>query len=161
MTAAHSDGIARRPSSNQLAAIAPRSIVRSPPNSGTPESARRSTGASDVSRSRAVLASAIRMGLASRRPAVHGTWGRLRAFRQTDVASERGEAGYGGIKLQFDGPGRPMALLADDNFGFAMHFVGLRQPFREFFAIGFQRFAHLVVVLFAINEQNHVGVLLD
>src|SRR6185295_1359612 len=165
MTAAHSDGIARRPSSNQLATIAPRSIVRIPPVSGTSESALRSAGASDTSRSRAVLASAIRRGLAARRPPVHGTSGHLggclHALRQTGLARERGEACYRCVELQFDSTCRPMALLADDDFGFAMHFVGLRQPFREFFAIGFQRLAHLMVVLFTIDEQNHVGVLLD
>ena len=36
-----------------------------------------------------------------------------------------------------------------------------RQPFGEFLAVGFQRLAHLVVVFLAVDEQHHVGVLLD
>src|SRR5450759_45179 len=67
----------------------------------------------------------------------------------------------GAFELQFDRAGRAVALLADDDLGPAVHLFALRQPFREFLAVGLQRLAHLVIVLVAEYEQHHVGVLFD
>src|SRR5664279_4779146 len=53
----------------------------------------------------------------------------------------------GAFELQFDRAGRAVALLADDDLGPAVHLFALRQPFREFLAVGLQRLAHLVIVL--------------
>src|SRR5262249_14455184 len=101
-------------------------------------------------------------GLAAWAAAVHegGRW-LLRSLRQPVFSRERGETGDRRIELQFDSAGGPVTLFADDDFRLAVHLVGVRQPFREFFPVGFQRFAHLVVIFLTINEQNNVGVLLD
>ena len=83
------------------------------------------------------------------------------SFREVSVAGEIAEAGELALEGQLHRACWAMALLADDHFGFAVYLVSLRQPFGELFAIGFQRLSHLMVILFAIDEQNHVGILLD
>src|SRR5262249_50947963 len=135
MTAAHSDGVARRPRSCQLATIAARLTVKMPPVCS--DSMRRPAGMASAGKSdcRAVSALDMMLGLAARSPPVHA--GSYLTFRQTACTGQRGEPGYCGIELQFDGSGGSMALLANNDFSLAMHFVCFCQPLRELFAIGF------------------------
>ena len=74
---------------------------------------------------------------------------------------EIGKACDGGVELQFDGADRAVALLADDHFGLPLNALTFGQPFGEFFAVRFERLAHLVVIFLAEHEQHDVGVLLD
>ena len=86
---------------------------------------------------------------------------RLNALGQALFAHQRGEARDRGLELQLDRAGRAMALLADDDFGLAVHLVPLGLPFGEFLAAARPRLAHQVVIFLAEDEQHHVGVLLD
>ena len=72
-----------------------------------------------------------------------------------------GETRHRRVELQFDGPRRAVALLADDHLGLAVYALALREPFGEFLAIGLGRFAHLMIVFFTEDEDHHVGVLFD
>src|ERR1700676_79231 len=72
-----------------------------------------------------------------------------------------GEPGHHRIELQLDGAGWSMTLLTDDQLGLAVVLVSFRQPFDELLPIRFRRLAHLMIVLLAEHEHDHVGVLLD
>ena len=63
-------------------------------------------------------------------------------------------------KLQLHRAGRAVALLADDHFGAAVHLLHLLLP-REVLGRAFLGLLVLEVVLLAIDEEHHVGVLLD
>src|SRR6185312_10584286 len=157
MTAAHSDGMARRDNVCQLAAIAPRLMVSTPPASlaGGPEvSTSSGTGRGSVADMALVIAPRPRAVHAARMLRSH-------AVRQVVLACERGETRDRAVELQFDGAGRAVALLADDHFGFAVHLVRFRHPFRELLTVGLHRLAHLVIIFLAKQEHHHVGVLLD
>src|SRR5208337_184032 len=52
----------------------------------------------------------------------------LADFRERVFPSQRAEPGHLGVELQLDGSGRPVALLADDDFGAAVGAFHLRHP---------------------------------
>src|SRR6185312_16218513 len=143
MTAAHSDGMARRDSVCQLAAIAARLMVSTPPASfaGGPEVSMSSgTGRGSVADMALVIAASPRaVHVARRVPRSH-------AVRQVVLARERGEARHRAIELQFNSAGGAVTLLADDYFRLAVIFLAVRHPLRELVAVGLRWLAHLVVI---------------
>src|SRR4051812_42715699 len=158
--------------------MASRSIVRMPPASAAGGPKAVSAGADGLSVAPvvdgiAVSPSAMRFGLAGPGRAVYaalvtrpvgqlaGKGLAVHPLGQMVLAGERGEAGHRAIELQFDRTGRAMALLADDNFRLAGDLVAFRHPGGELVAIALQRLAHLMIVLFAVDEQHDVRVLLD
>ena len=64
------------------------------------------------------------------------------------------------LELQLHGAGRAVALLADDHLGDAVDLLHLVLPLEVLLGAGL-RLLVLEVVLLAIDEQHHVGVLLD
>ncbi|GCC49577.1 hypothetical protein chiPu_0033706, partial [Chiloscyllium punctatum] len=84
----------------------------------------------------------------------------MRVIRNLTVGCEIAEPGDAGLEVQFDGAGRAVALLADDDFGLAMGQFQLHLPF---FVLGGAGARLLVgeVVFLAIHEHHDVGVLLD
>jgi len=85
----------------------------------------------------------------------------LSSIRQMIIAGKRRKASNGRIELHFNRSCGPVALFADNHFCFAVHLIGFGQSFRELFAVRLQWLTHLVVVLFAVHEQDDVSVLLD
>ncbi len=65
-----------------------------------------------------------------------------------------------GVELQFDDAGGAVALLADDDFGDAGDLVHLVLPFLMLGGVGARLLAGEVIFL-AVDEEHHVGVLLD
>ena len=63
-------------------------------------------------------------------------------------------------KLELHGAGRAVALLADDDFGAAVHLLHLALP-GEVLGRAFLGLLVLEVVFLAIDEEHDVGVLLD
>src|SRR5690242_9253075 len=80
--------------------------------------------------------------------------------RQTAFVGKIREARHVVLELQRHRAGRSMALLADDDFGLAVRDFHFRLPLEMLFRPG-PRFAVLEIILLAINEHHHVGVLLD
>ena len=76
------------------------------------------------------------------------------------VMRQIAEPRHGGIELQFDGAGRAVPLLADDDFGLAMHQLHVELPFFIFRRAG-PRLLVSQIVLFPEHEQDDVGVLFD
>src|SRR6516165_8269956 len=74
---------------------------------------------------------------------------------------EIGETGHRAVELQFDRARWAVTLLADDHLGLAFHPFALGQPFREFLAIGFDGFTHLMIVLLTEYEEYDVGILFN
>src|SRR5215510_1984504 len=128
MTAAHSDGMARRPSSFQLATMAARLIVRIPPASAIAGSVSVARPAGFASGCKSGCNAVSDMTCRFSRPGASRLCtpdGRSGAVGEVVVARERGEAGNRGVELHFHGSSRAVTLLSDDNFRLAVHFVGL------------------------------------
>src|SRR5262245_22118271 len=101
-------------------------------------------------------------GSAAPRASVSGIFGRLPA------GFEIVELGVGAVEHQLDGTDRSVALLADDDLGDVVNVGTVLLPFGIAvvealiaFVGAFLRLSALVVVLLAIDEHHHVGILLD
>ena len=70
------------------------------------------------------------------------------------------ETGNIGFELKIHSPDRPVPLLADDDFGPAADKLHFRHPLLEF-GRTFSRLCTFNIVLFAVHEHDHVGVLFD
>src|ERR1700747_292553 len=84
----------------------------------------------------------------------------VRPIRQMAVLGEIAEPGDRRIEVQFDGTGRTVTLLADDDFGLAVHQGHVELPLLIFRRAR----AWLLVaeiILLAIHEDDEVGVLFD
>ena len=80
--------------------------------------------------------------------------------RQMAVLREVAEPGELALELQFDGAGRAVALLADDDFGLAVHQRHVELPFFVFRRADARLLVGEVIFL-AVHEHHDVGVLLD
>jgi hypothetical protein len=76
------------------------------------------------------------------------------------VLGEIAEPRQAGFELQFHGAGGAMALVADDDFGLAVHQRHVELPF-FIFRRARTRFLVGEVIFLAEHEHHHVGVLLD
>src|SRR5215813_364991 len=61
----------------------------------------------------------------------------LYALWQTSFTRKGGKPCYVCIELQLYGAGWPVALLPNNNLSLAVHFVGICEPLRKLFAVGF------------------------
>src|ERR1043165_1904871 len=137
MTAAHCAGAARARNARPFAVIAARSMVRIPP----------------ASASAGPLASVMW-------PSSLANQARSMPLGKACAIGEIGEARHVRIEVELHGPGRSVALLAENEFGLAVHLLHLGHPLEVLFG------AHagllvLQVVLLSEHEHHHVGVLLD
>ncbi len=80
--------------------------------------------------------------------------------RQMAVLRQIAEPRELALELQFDGAGRAVALLADDDFGLAVHQRHVELPFFVFRRADARLLVGEVIFL-AIHEHHDVGVLLD
>src|SRR3954470_4328749 len=161
MTAAHSAGTAVFSSLRQLATTASRSTVITPV--AVASAAAWFASGESIEPTGADFGSvtmfmphfyAPRDGGSTGQPASVGS------FRQMAVMGRIAELRHGGIELQFDGAGRAVPLLADDDFGLAVHQRHVELPFFIFRRAG-PRLLVGQIVLFPEHEQDDVGVLFD
>src|SRR5689334_15624477 len=113
--------------------MAERLMVRMPPASGLAAPDFTSWGGA-VSAEKSDCRAVSVMPLGFSRPRAGSPWrgaDASGALREVLATRERREARHCGVELQFYRSSRPMPLFADNNFGFAMDLIGLRQPFRE------------------------------
>src|ERR1700738_2070016 len=84
----------------------------------------------------------------------------IASIRQMAVMRQIAEPRHAGLELQLDSAGRAVALLADDDFGLAVHQRHVELPF---FVFRRARAGLLVgeIIFLAEHEHHHVGVLLD
>ena len=80
--------------------------------------------------------------------------------RQVSVMREVAEPGKLTLELQFDGAGGAVALLADDDFGLAMHQRHVELPLLVFRRTDARLLVGEVIFL-AEHEHDHVGVLFN
>src|SRR5262245_9941490 len=93
-------------------------------------------------------------------PSMHVDRLLLDPLRHLIVLREIIEASDSRVELDTDGTGRPMALLADDDLGLAVHIGHFHLPSRV--VVGaWPRFLVAQIIFLAENEHHHVGVLLD
>src|SRR5829696_10347686 len=95
-----------------------------------------------------------------RNAAVQPPFASIAAIGRVGILREIAEAGELAFELDFRRPGRAVALLADDDFGLAVHQRHVELPF---FVFGRADTGLLVgeVILLAVHEDHHVGVLFD
>src|SRR6202790_104939 len=84
----------------------------------------------------------------------------IAALRQVAVMREVAEPRQAGFELQFHGAGRAMPLLADDDFGLAVHQRHVELPFLVFRRAGPRLLVGQIIFL-AEHEHHDVGVLFD
>src|SRR5713101_3517785 len=161
ITAAHSAGTAAFSSLRQFATMASRSTVSTPV-------AVASAAAWFASGERMVLAgidfaseTMFMPHFTRRSGAVQpGNRGLIGSLRQMAVMRQIAEPRQAGLELQFDGAGGAVPLLADDDFGLAVHQRHVQLPFFVFRRAG-PRLLVGEIVFLAEHEHHHVGVLFD
>src|SRR5712692_5818080 len=84
----------------------------------------------------------------------------LYRFRHLILPCEIVEARHRGLELQIDGTGRTVALLADDDLGFAVCGIHLDLPL-DVLVRARPRLLVAQVIFLAEHEQHDVGILLD
>src|SRR6202047_4065306 len=81
-------------------------------------------------------------------------------LRQGFLAGQIGKPGHLGLESEFDRSRRAVPLLADDDFGLAMHLFHVRLPTDEFLA-SLARLSAFQIIFLAENKKDYVGILLD
>src|ERR1700722_18039709 len=84
----------------------------------------------------------------------------IRPLRQVGVLRQIAEAGELAFESQFDHAGRAVALLADDDFGLAVHQRHVELPLFVFRRAD-PRLLVGEVIFLAVHEHHDVGVLFD
>src|SRR5438876_11482124 len=95
-----------------------------------------------------------------RNAAIQPQFASIAAVGQVAILCEIAEARELALELHFHGAGRAVALLADDDFGLAVHQRHIELPFLVFRRAR-TRFLIGQIVFLAEHEHHNVGVLLD
>src|ERR1700724_4555580 len=161
MTPAHSAGTAVFSSLRQFATMASRSTVRTPVAVAS-AAAWLASGESRLRGGRDFGSETMFMPYFKLRAfAVQpGAAASIASIRQMAVMRQIAEPRHAGLELQLDSAGWAMALLADDDFGLAVHQRHVELPFFVFRRSD-PRFLVGEVIFLAVHEHHHVGVLLD
>src|ERR1700730_6715425 len=86
--------------------------------------------------------------------------GLIRSIRQMAIVGQIAKPRHGGVELQFDGTGRAVALLADDDLGLAVHQRHVELPFFVFRRAR-ARLLICQIIFLAEHEHHDVGILFD
>src|SRR5690625_3054281 len=70
------------------------------------------------------------------------------------------ELGEAVLEMEIDRADRSMALLADDDLGAAVEFLGAGLPFGEALIL-LGRFGPVMIIALAVHEHDDIGVLFD